>query len=568
MRSSSRSTDRRARRRVLAAGTCVAVLVANAGWAQGIAPQDFRGTNYVPATTRAFDTATAMLPHDNPNGLVGEFSSSQVEDEIAFIASHGLNTVRVFTSFYGFLVDKQAYRSSLRELARICTRHGVRITFVFWNLVAVSVPSSPGSPLELWHDLAGSTAQAPTNPVLYQGLRARSAALNALYGHLVPPWAPHFAGIHAEPGRELLLTYGGDPAPWPFELGARVDEYIDEVASFFGQDPAGQAAFASYDLFNEPNILPAPNESTYLEFIAHTFHRVQLRHPNAACTVGWAAASSITDTLDQELENVWNVHPTYLSGHSYARPEGFAEDCANRAAYARSRGMPFVMSEFHRTDRTSGVVEAQLSLLVRHGLAGQMWGLIQSNAFIDYLGAPMPIDGVAVSFDPGNAQATIPFLTVNTRDAAAIRAWSANRLVPTSFARVILRDAQGTPISMPSAGTNVTIDVDAPRVPLAPILLVFGIESTAMPSCRAFPEPMDCVLVRGLGPLYYSPSMVPVVSGVTDVTGRSVTPYALPLPPNAAGQFLGVSAYVGFYPFTLPETNVGELTRLSVYAIQ
>ena len=532
---------------------------------QAPAPRDYRGMNYLPATTRALDNATALLPYDNPNGLTGSYSQGQIDQELQYIASHGLNTVRVFPSFYGYLVDRVAYMNSLRDLASSCTRHGLYITYVVWNVVALSAPPYAGGPPEVWQDLQGTDPHAATNAVLYQSLMDRNQAMSQLFGHLVPPWAPHHYSIHAEPGHELFQNHGGDPLNWPNDLKPRVDAYLDAVATFFATDPIGQAAFASYDLLNEPNTLGPMHETAYLEFIRYTKMRLDQNHPGATCTVGWATSDPMLEQTDQRLRTQFGVEQTYLSSHSYARPERFEEICADRARYAATQSKDFVLSEFHRVDITSGVLEYQLSSLVRHGLGGQAWGLIQSNGWLPGPTPGVPIDGIAVPLDPGTPTGSITFLEINRQDADALRRYGAGTLTPRPFTRIVLRDSIGQQPQSLTPG-SYTLDIES-TLTNSPVFLANGFEPNSVTSCDLDPFSNHCLPLRALGPFYASPAQSIQFLGFTNATGSLATPLPLQIPQVARGRAYGATALVGLYPTWLPELNTAELTRLAIFPV-
>lgn len=535
-------------------------------------PATTKGTNYFANLTLAIDNVLGSLPATG-GALLGQFSPAIINAEIGRIAASGLTSIRFFPSFFGWIADKNAYMASLAQFAAICNQHNIKITYVVWSAIGLSRPalSSDGViSTELWHELAGTNPTDPTNVQVYNGALFRAILLNQEFVNfqgVLPPGEPYFFGVHHDPGNELIAM-SGDYNTWPFGLAARVDEYLDAIASFFSSDPVGMQAFGSYDLFNEPNGGAAVNNiplANYLTFIQTTYNALHNVHPGAHYTVGWAGSDEIVDAHEQTLLNM-GVATTYYSVHSYAGGDIFDRDLSARSATAVARGVPLVCSEFYRTDFTAGTLKYQLATLDRLGAGGQMWGFIQGNTFNNF--APFgtyALDGIYIPVPDPTGPSPVAFFPNNLADRAAVEAWTAGTLAVGPYSRIRFPAAPGVLPNQDSAlpvGANHVLQVSSTLVGQPALLLQTLVNPISLP-CQ-LGDYVSCGIIPGLGPLLLLPQTQAIPLGVIPPSQALATPIFFP--PQWSGLAISFQAYVGTYPHHNFTQNTGELTEgLLVY---
>jgi hypothetical protein len=531
---------------------------AGTGAAQEHRPASWRGANYLVPTALGRTSITGFLPVQSAAGLPGEFSPIQVAQEIEHLASQGIDNVRVLGSFYAYVADKAGFLSALGELAAACEGNGISITYQVWN--AIAFPWD----LPLWTLLGGSRASDPTNPLLYAAVRQIEAQAQAAFGDLRPrprnaPPEPYAFTLFAEPGSALLLDHGGDPAGWPHDLRARVDEYLDQLALLF--TGRGRGAFASYDLFNEPDAMgqEPPARDAYVDLIRYSHARLRRLHPAAAFTVGWATWTDFVDRMDALLDGL-GVRQTYVSYHHYDRPEPFAAALQARSAYARGAGKDLVVSEFHRADTTAGALDGQLRALAAAGAGGQVWGALQSNIWERWApNAYYPADGVWIPSYPVTFVDRLGFTKQNARDVDALAAWGTIAHDPASVAVI---DAAGAAVGTVRAGDSYRLEARAanPFLGAAPVVFLFGVEA-ALPGNGPLGSSRF-----GLGHSVYDTGVIAADGVIRQGIRRSS--FIVALPPAVRGHWLVVSALVGTYPPAAPWENAADLAAYRALPIE
>jgi hypothetical protein len=399
-----------------------------------IRPSEFRGTNYLPSTGTSLQPGLGLLPKQPQFGFVpkseGFFDPGHARQELAALAGRGLNTIRLWPSFYGWVADRQGYMQSLRGLAQACVDAGVGITYILWS---TTLANEGGGEV---HQLAPSLAPEVVFQVLWE-LSLVSDRIGKGKG-----WVPHAepwqSSLHSEPGNGLFREFE-QLEDWPLGLSVLVDEYLRELAAFFGQDPVGRQAFASYDLFNEADVLwtkLSDATSSQVAAVKDRFHRfvgtcwqtlVQLQ-PGAEFTVGWASELA---ALSEELTAAVGPVETYLSFHNYGQPDRFRDDATRHKAFADSLGLPLVCSEFWeaRLPPIAGYLQVLKDLQV----AGQMWGFLETNHFwplSDGVAGPIdgivrPVAGTVPQWQEAGWPSDVPCVVTRPDDEAAIRDWAA-----------------------------------------------------------------------------------------------------------------------------------------------
>ncbi len=369
-------------------------------------PSQFKGSNYLPCTSLGFSQPLNMLPWRDGT-LEGAFSELQVEAEIARLKLSGVNVLRVFGSFYGWVTWREGYMTNLGKLAEICARYEMGITYVMWNTTSNVVLQVFDfvSPDSLEYDLS-----------LHLVLQASAAAYTAS-GSNIPvsviqdfnePWQ---YVLYEEPGNILFRPpFDGVMASWPNNLGSKCEAYIDAIGEFFATDSSGRDVYASYDLFNEGDCcgLDVNNE---IELLGQTYARLFQAHQVAGApvpefTYGVADYNS-TQLHYQTLLNS-GIKQSYLSYHCYEAQPLFDQVAQANAGFGEAVRLPVVCSEFY--DRTKpghlGNLSGFLGELQSHGIAGQVWGVLSTNLIFEEITNPgvyLRLDGMWIPF-PSPAQ--------------------------------------------------------------------------------------------------------------------------------------------------------------------
>lgn len=345
-------------------------------------PLAIRGTNYLPSVSLATDSALGWQPQ-TPSGYEptrsGFFNAAHNDQELAQMARFGLNNIRLFGSFWSWVMHPGQYLATLRAIAANCARHRITITYVTWNSTG-SLGFDPGVALtKFFFDLTPGNPHPTVRDRLIQ--LVVGSALSAPRSLATPPGEPWHGGVIAEPGNVLF----GVPLPsWPPPLLACSDRYLRDIAGFFATDEVGQYVFQSYDLFNEPEAAYSDDfggRQRVFDFIVRTRDVVRDVHPDAQLTVGWAGV-----VPDEVTELHARVPVEYLSSHLYRTDADLARDVTWIRDLAVSAGLPYVVSEFweRRLDplrpfRTR--LGPQVDILAEAGVGGQMWGFLESNIF-------------------------------------------------------------------------------------------------------------------------------------------------------------------------------------------
>jgi hypothetical protein len=326
----------------------------------------------------------------------GFFQRSHCEQEIQVLAAHGINSIRMVGSFWGWLADRDAYLDCLRQLARVCADSGVVITYALWN----STPWGHGaveSPLVSW---VGGNIPVPVprrNPGLLSWMFDRGNEFSQLRRSLAGtgpiPWDEEDITQYPSPGPDWLWDVGGHTvwnslaALLRVRLLDLVTEYMIETCKVFTPERLGQA-LGSIDLYNEPDALFLPEGSAAMLRIPPVFSFLKYVHdlvreilPDALCTVGWAGVTAAGGSvnLNQHLKT-YGVGVDYYSFHSYADRSGFPVDLATAQALMPDPGVPLVCSEFWKSD-FRGHLASHFQALAGRGMGGQMWGFLQHNAY-------------------------------------------------------------------------------------------------------------------------------------------------------------------------------------------
>lgn len=378
--------------------------------AQGIGsrpkPAEFKGTNYFPSTTLGISNALNMLTANNVS-LDGAFSATQTYAEISQIEKARVNCIRIFPSFYGWLVNPADYMANLKTLAKACVQNRIVITFVMWNTT-----SNVFVPLYLAVDPNTVSYDANLHMTIQNVASTYTLSVsNVPYQTVLSFGEPWQMVLHDFPGNSLFeAPYNGVMSTWPNNLQQKCQDYVDAIGNFFATDPDGKRAFGSYDLFNENdccNLIFAQQ----MELFRMTYQRLQLAHqtpgaPFPEMTVGFANNAMTLQNYNTLVQN--GVKQTYLSFHCYDAQPSFGQVVAQNAAMGQQLGLPVVCSEFYDRNKAGhlGNLGSFINDLETHDVAGQVWGVLATNLIIP---DPLAPPGTFIRFDGMIIPSAIPF---------------------------------------------------------------------------------------------------------------------------------------------------------------
>lgn len=332
--------------------------------------KDLRGTNYVVTSATARNNVQMWL---NPGPLNGYFDAAVVDQEIGFLAAHGLNTVRVFGSFYAYVINRTEYLTNLKIFLKSCRTHGIYVTFIVWDVFGLDGLEVPVLSSSM---MAGNPS---TRIIQILGTEMANLARNQ------PTLPPGWGGIwFASPGNQFLITHQ-DPTYWPAAMKAQADAYMDDIAIVFNKEY--KDTFLSYDLVNEPDnliYLTSVNKPVMLHIVvklsAYSMQRILKVHSTAKFTIG-SASAYLGITMNQKLKSSNHRGMDYLTYHDYQTGYGFDLRALHARALANLEQLEVVCSECFTAAR-QGHLHHILGSLDAAGVGGQIWGAIQDRIFV------------------------------------------------------------------------------------------------------------------------------------------------------------------------------------------
>jgi hypothetical protein len=332
--------------------------------------KDIRGTNYVVTSATSRNNVQMWL---NAGQWSGTFDRRIVEQEIALLARHHLNSIRIFGSFHAYVIDRNQYLTNVKALLAICLKHSIRVTFVLWDMFGLDGLEVP----ELSHHLIGQNLGTR----MLQVIGHRMAQVRVLQ----PSLPPGMGGTwFSSPGNAYLIAHP-DPAGWSPVLKAFADAYLDDVAWLFQRDYPG--TFLSYDIANEPEnlrLVAYVTTDTLIRIAArlgsYSMGRILKIHAKARYTVGLGDAFLGT-RVHREMKKIGPRGIDYLSYHDYYVGHGFDVRAFHAAAVGLTEKLEVVCSECFTAAR-QGHLQMLLAALDAAGLGGQIWGAIQDRIFV------------------------------------------------------------------------------------------------------------------------------------------------------------------------------------------
>lgn len=364
---------------------------------------DIRGTNYLPSTMAGLNSALGLVRKDlaqmgSPTEREGFFDPVHSRAELQAIAQAGFNNIRLWGSWWAWMVDPQGFRDVLSTIANQCSEFGLTITYIVWNgadastFLGIEPARSVLLNLPIVRLLASTGRR---NYYLLSAVWADAFSWSNNRRHEIPVGEPWMASQTSDPGNLLFRL---DPnlrfAGWPADLLWLMGSYLDTVNIVFTGE-LGEKVLFSYDLFNEPDFLDGDyrvRREMFLDVMRFTYDR--LGAGRTRCTVGFAAMSSYNKGFVADLYRSRDVKLDYLSSHAYRlfRDIGlFASAVRDAVQFAAGMGLDYVCSEFWERSLSYPVpppVGPYLNILRGARCGGQMWGFLETNLFFTELPDP------------------------------------------------------------------------------------------------------------------------------------------------------------------------------------
>jgi hypothetical protein len=391
------ATGRVVRFRSLVLGVALACL-APSGWAQleltcqgygtpGVNPAVPKGTNYIVGTTMGLTSELCWLSWNAT--LSGTYCSDQVDDELAMLQAAGIDNIRTFGSFWGWLVDNGDYEDNVADFALLCEARGIAVVHAPFSTTFETQPMFPlpssGDPL-----LTGAAMRAQILDRYEDYFDGPAGPAYATQQELDDAYEPWQMLWNSEPGN---LLFAWPPANWPHDLNMLTDDYARGMARSFA---AATTLDITFDLFNEPEATDEdlddidPHALTFMASIqASIVEEYWLQGLVAGYTVGLATTSNMDGKLIQMFDA--GITQTVASFHAYDTPGEFAirldeaeAAVAALAAHANEPVLPLVCSEFYYRELPgiTGNLSDLLCELRRAGIPGQIWGALSSNVLL------------------------------------------------------------------------------------------------------------------------------------------------------------------------------------------
>lgn len=420
-------------------------------------PRDIRGTNYYASATTSIEKTVLSICRKKLRAPIdprteGFFDPLHNQEELRVLANLGLNNVRLWSSFWAWMVKPTDFKTTLAEIRDNCRSLGLSITYIVWNSVSTrpepDVPALAAS-WAIVRMLHGRNAEVG---LIRDDIWAKALSQHesARLARLLPSGEPWFASQIGDPGTSVMAKYRsmadlGRRAPG-FDL--LMESYLVDVAEVMS---VPGSPLVSYDLFNEPDYgkLLFRYPDMHLDVIERT-HRV-LRREHARrnpaivphFTVGFAGLSELSQVYLRQMISKGFI--TYVSSHAYRTIpdlQSFARTIQLGARIASGRNLDYVCSEFWERrlmNPPPAPIAPYLNILAAQSppVGGQAWSLLENNIFSDEgLGGRIPTQAIDGLMRPRRGQylpqgspntwpASLTFdQTATASDLAAVRLWT------------------------------------------------------------------------------------------------------------------------------------------------
>jgi hypothetical protein len=277
------------------------------------------------------------LPSDAINQLemwqAGTFDPKEIDKELGWAESLGMNTMRVFLHDLLWQQDAKGFKRRINTFLTICHKHQIRPLFVLFDSV--------------WDPTPHLGKQHPPVPGV------------------------HNSGWVQSPGAKALE----DPAQYP-----RLRAYVQGVVGAFGKDNR----VLGWDIWNEPDNegggnyqkLEPPNKTQLvLALLPQAFGWARAAHPQQPLTSGvWQGNWSDSDKLEPMAKLQLELSDI-TSFHNYSD----VNDFETRVKWLQQYGRPIICTEYMARPMKS-TFEAILPIAKKYKVGAVNWGFVQGKS--------------------------------------------------------------------------------------------------------------------------------------------------------------------------------------------
>jgi hypothetical protein len=277
------------------------------------------GSNFIPATAI---NELEMWQADS-------FDPKEIDKELGWAESLGLNTMRVFLHDLAWQQDPQGFKERIAIFLEIAARHHIKPLFVLFD--------------SCWD----------ANPQLGKQREPRPGV--------------HNSGWVQSPGAKALE----DPSQYP-----RLKNYVEGIVGAFGQDQR----VLGWDLWNEPDntnegsygeLEPREKTGLVLALLPQVFAWARAAHPVQPLTSGVWHGDWSSPEKPSAMEKIQLEMSDVISFHNYDRPPEFEK----RVLWLHRYHRPILCTEYMARGNGS-TFEGTLPLAKKYHVAAYNWGLV------------------------------------------------------------------------------------------------------------------------------------------------------------------------------------------------
>jgi endo-1,4-beta-mannosidase len=261
------------------------------------------------------------------------FDSAEIDKELGWAESLGMNTVRVYLHDLLWQQDEEGFKNRLDQFLTICSRHHIRPILVLFD--------------SCWDPSPHSGTQRPPVPGI------------------------HNSGWVQSPGKNALLNAEEYP---------RLRKYIEGIVAAFADDQR----ILLWDVWNEPDNNnassygkeePKNKEELVRALLPQVFSWVRSVHPAQPLTSGiWAGDWSSPGALSA-MARLQVEESDVISFHNYSWPEDFE----TRVTQLQRYGRPLFCTEYMARGAGS-IFDTILPIAKKYNVAMINWGLVAGKS--------------------------------------------------------------------------------------------------------------------------------------------------------------------------------------------
>lgn len=262
-----------------------------------------RGSNYIPASAI---NQLEMWQKES-------FDPAQIDKELGWAESIGLNAMRVFLHHLAWELDPEGFKKRVNEYLTIADKHGIKTMFVFFD--------------DVWDENYAAGKQRDPKP------------------------GTHNSGWIRDPGK---LFYETNPA-----VIVTLEKYVKDILTTFKNDKR----ILLWDLYNEPGNSGYKSKSLYL--LSQVFRWGRQINPDQPLSAGvWA--KDLTELNTYQLAN-----SDIITYHNYENEKEHALVIDSLTKYGR----PLICTEYMARTRGSKFQNV-MPLMKQHNVGAINWGFV------------------------------------------------------------------------------------------------------------------------------------------------------------------------------------------------